>query len=500
MLLTILPVALCATVLFLVVGPFVSFWSDRKRLRHFPSPSYAALSSLWRIWHNVHYKHYLAIHNAHKELGTHVRIAPNHVSILDPLAPYEVYGHGNHMMKEGWYDASAGAHRNLSDSRDKFQHQTKRKMLAHAFAQKTIVSLEPVLIETLTEFMAAIDKFVASGHDMNIRLYLNYFTIDLFGKILYSKRFDCLTRGDDLVDAETPEGVVYKAPLIYSLLDATVLNTALGMEPSLLPVTKFLFKFHPYKKAGANYENIIRHNVKTRIQKGAKHNDLFTRLLQDSKGSVLNLPIGEITAECNTMMNAGTETTTAAMTNTLFLLYTHPKVLAKLREEIDPVFPADGLASYEVASSLPYLRACIEESLRLRPASSMGLPRIVPDGGRVIAGKYIPGGVTVSVPTYSLLRDEFAFDRATEYIPDRWLTDDAETKEKMMKTHLPFSTGPRACIGRNIAYFEQTLVIATMVRYFDLEFPTGFQLETQERFNSNPGDFLVRCKCRPLER
>ena len=46
----------------------------------------------------------------------------------------------------------------------------------------------------------------------------------------------------------------------------------------------------------------------------------------------------------------------------------------------------------------------------------------------------------------------------------------------------------RACIGRNIAYFEQTVVIATIVKFFDGQLEDGFSLETQERFNSNPGD------------
>lgn len=499
MLLTLLPIALCVSALVLVVGPVVGFWLDRKRLRSFPSPSYAAFSSLWRIWHNLHYKHYQAINNAHEQLGKHVRIAPNHVSILDPLAPHEVYGHGANMMKEAWYDAGAGAYRNIPDSRDKYQHQKKRKMLAHAFAQRTIIGLEPLLVETLSSFTAAIDTFVASGERMNMRLYLNYFTIDLFGRLLYSKRMGCLDRGNDMVDAETKEGVVYKAPYIQSLLDATVLNTVLAMEPWLLPVTKALFRNHPYKKAGADFENIVYHNTKERMKIGVEKDDLFTRMLQDSKGNSLDLPLGEIAAECNSMMNAGTETTTAAMTNTVFLLYTHPTVLSKLREELDPVFSAGELVSYDAVSNLPYLRACIEESLRVRPASSMGLPRVVPVGGRVIAGKYIPEGVTVSVPTYSLLRDRAVFEHPAEYIPERWLTKDTEKKQLMTKTHLPFSTGPRACIGRNIAYFEQTLVIATLVRFFDLEIPPGFQLETQERFNSNPGDLYVHCERRTLK-
>lgn len=270
------------------------------------------------------------------------------------------------------------------------------------------------------------------------------------------------------------------------------------MEPSLLPLTKMLAKLHPHKKAGEDFENIIHHNTKERFDKGTSQNDLFTRLLQDSKGNRLALPMGEVAAECNSMMNAGTETTTAAMTNTIFLLFTHPGVLERLRLELDPVFQETGVATYAKLANLPYLRACIEESLRVRPASSMGLPRVVPDGGRIIAGKYVAGGVTVSLPTYSLLRDERVFTRPCEFIPDRWLTDDSEKKQLMMKSHLPFSTGPRACIGRNIAYFEQTLVIASLVYYFELEVAPGFELRTLERFNSNPGDLFMHCKRRKL--
>jgi cytochrome P450 len=67
----------------------------------------------------------------------------------------------------------------------------------------------------------------------------------------------------------------------------------------------------------------------------------------------------------------------------------------------------------------------------------------------------------------------------------------------MTKAHFPFSTGPRACIGRNIAYFKQLLVISTLVRLFDFDFPDkSFELETLERFNSNPGELVLSCRRR----
>ncbi|KAI5459472.1 cytochrome P450, partial [Mariannaea sp. PMI_226] len=478
------------------VYPFISYLWDKNGLRKYPSPSVAAFTPLWRIWHNINWNHYAAVDQAHKHLGSHVRISPNHISILDPRAPYEIYGHGANMMKEGWYDAGAGAHRNLSDVRSKAEHQMKRKMLAHAFAAKTVIGLEPILQGTVGNLMSELDRHIAAGTKPNMRRLLNYFTIDLFGQILFGHKLGCLDRGDDLLVAESKTGHLYKAPFIDSLLEVTVVNTALGMMPNLLPASRLLFKHHPYKRSGIDWENILYHNIKERMAKSSPSDDLFQRLLQDSKGQALQLPPGEIAAECATLMNAGTETTAAALTSTIFLLYTHSRVLQKLREEIDSAVPGNQVPTYQVASNLPYLRACIEESLRVRPASSMGLPRIVPEGGRVIAGKFISGGVTVSVPTYSLLRDEKVFSNASQYNPDRWMTGDQEDKKRMMNSHLPFSTGPRACIGRNIAYFEQIVIIATIVKFFDGHVEEGFELRTEERFNSNQGDLPMAMRRR----
>jgi cytochrome P450 len=205
---------------------------------------------------------------------------------------------------------------------------------------------------------------------MNMRRYLNYYTIDLFSELLYGHTFGCLERGNDLVDAETPEGKVYKVPFIKSLHDATIINTILGMEAPLLPLTKKIFSRRPYKKSGADYDNIIYHNTNQRYRDPDAEDDIFSKLLKNNKGEDLNITEGEVLAECSVMMNAGTDTTTAALTNSIYLLYKHPGVLAKLREELDTTTGTAEVTSYEELANLPYLRACIEESLRVRPASS----------------------------------------------------------------------------------------------------------------------------------
>lgn len=482
-----------ALVVIVFLQPLVSYATDGNKLRQFPSPSFAGLSSLWRIYKNLQYKHYLAIHEAHKILGTHVRIAPNHLSISDPQALQDIYGHGANFLKDAWYDGGAGEYRHMADARVKAEHQAKRKLLAHVFAPKTIANLEPVISATVARLLAQIEKAADSTSSINMRRYLNYFTIDVFSSILYGNSLGCLQRGNDMVDAETKDGKVYTIPFIKSLHDAVHINTVLGMEAPLLPLTKRLFSFHSHKKAGADYDNIIYHNTVRRLQAAntdcASTSDVFSKLLTNNKGEPLGLCLGELLAEGSVMMNAGTDTTAAALTNTIYLLYKHPYVLTKLRQELDEATDNTTIPSYDSLSHLPYLRACVEESLRLRPPSSMGLPRVVPPGGRTIAGKFIEEGTTVSVPTYTLLRDPVAFENPDEYNPDRWINGD---KEMMARAHFPFSTGPRACIGRNISYFEQLVVIAAVVKGWDFEFVEGgFELETIERFNSNPGEMVM---------
>ncbi|KAF2104678.1 cytochrome P450 [Rhizodiscina lignyota] len=488
----ILPIAIVffAAFFILFIQPVLVYFLDKKHLRKFPAPAYAGLSSLWRISHNLRRQHYQAIHNAHQQLGTHVRIGPNHISVSDPLAMNDIYGHGANMLKEGFYDGGAGEFRNLADARVKAEHQRKRRMLAHIFAQKTIVSLEPMVRGTITALVEQVDKHAADERPINLRRYMNYFTIDFFSQLVYGESLGCVRRGNDIVTAETKDGKVYQVPFIKSLHEAMIMNTALAIEAPLLPITKKLFKWHPYARSGLDYENVIYHKTSKRLQKPEAQDDIFAKFMK-SMNSDPGMPIGEVLAECSVLMNGGTDTTAAALTNTIYLLYKHPATLRKLRAELGDAIGDVNLPSYDQVSQLPYLRACIEESLRLRPASSMGLPRIVPKGGRVIAGKFIEEDVTVSVPTYTLLRDPQAFDEPERYNPDRWIDGD---REKMSKAHLPFSTGPRACIGRNIAYFEQLLVIATLVHSFDFEFESpDFKLEIAERFNSNPGEMFVTC-------
>lgn len=101
---------------------------------------------------------------------------------------------------------------------------------------------------------------------------------------------------------------------------------------------------------------------------------------------------------------AGSDTTTTTLAATLFLLAQHPEKQKLLQEEIDHRIESIEGFSVEKLAGAPILDGCINEALRLYPPVPSGVQRVTPAGGAVIAGRWLPGNVFVSTPTYTIHR------------------------------------------------------------------------------------------------
>lgn len=175
----------------------------------------------------------------------------------------------------------------------------------------------------------------------------------------------------------------------------------------------------------------------------------------------------------------GGDTTAAGISALLFYLTRHPEIYRKLAQEIRTTFSSSSeIHGGPQLSNCQYLRACIDEALRISPPVNGTLWRELPaddDGSKpfVVDGHVIPKGVQVGVNIYTLQHNPEYFPDPYAFKPERWLSGDEAEKRRMKEAFATFQIGYRGCAGKPMAYLEASLVIAKLLWYFDFESAPG---------------------------
>lgn len=144
--------------------------------------------------------------------------------------------------------------------------------------------------------------------------------------------------------------------------------------------------------------------VQNRKGRSTEHNDILGELYRVAEEKPGSLDENSITSLALANVFAGSDTTSISLRAIIYFLLKNPPCLERLRSEMDERI-ADGRLTFPIpfsqVSDWPYLQACISESLRLHPAVGMCLPRVVPPGGTTIDGKFLPSGVSFTLPINS---------------------------------------------------------------------------------------------------
>lgn len=135
------------------------------------------------------------------------------------------------------------------------------------------------------------------------------------------------------------------------------------------------------------------------------------------------MTIEETYTAAQVLIVAGSETSATALCGSTYLLLSNPSALARLASEVRAAFPTEADILPHAAAGLPYLNAVVEEALRLSPPGPGTFPRRVPEGGRVVCGRFVPGGTAVGVHQVSTHRSPDNFREPLEFRPERWLGD-----------------------------------------------------------------------------
>lgn len=171
--------------------------------------------------------------------------------------------------------------------------------------------------------------------------------------------------------------------------------------------------------------------------------------------------------------------TSVAVASTIYQLSQNPAAQAKLFAELRAVIPhKHSVIDTAVLERMPYLRACIKETLRMYPVVIGNGRNLQSDA--VIAGYHVPKGTHVIFPHLVVSNSERYFAEPERFVPERWIksTDAAPAcPHAGQKIHpfvsLPFGYGRRMCIGRRFAENEMHILVAKLLRRYQIEYNYG---------------------------
>jgi cytochrome P450 len=233
----------------------------------------------------------------------------------------------------------------------------------------------------------------------------------------------------------------------------------------------------------------LEHSILTRVthlHPGGARDDFFARLTRGNDIDGCPMRSGAVRDELITMLLAGHETAAAATSWALCLLAQHPKVLRGLVSELDSVC-GDRLPTHADLDRLPLLDRVLVETYRLYPPTHrIGRTVVTPV---TIGGAKLDVGAEVLIPQWAVHRSARHYEAPLEFRPERWTEAFMDGLPKY--AYFPFSGGPRVCIGEALVTMEDALVLASIVKRYDISLPEGFHVEPTEGLTLLPGDGKV---------
>ena len=212
-----------------------------------------------------------------------------------------------------------------------------------------------------------------------------------------------------------------------------------------------------------------------------KRKDIFHYLYhaQDPETGLRAFSPKELAYEASLLIIAGSDTIAGTLSAFMFYITRYPLVYQKLAKEVKTSFrSADDIQSGTALSSCRYMRACIDETLRMSSPGVAELVREVMPGGLEVDGNYIPEGFVVGTSTWAFHHNEDAFPDPWVFRPERWIVDEfiGVTKNDLMRAEAsfsPFSAGVGNCVGKNLAYLELMITVAKLFHQMDIRLPPG---------------------------
>ncbi|KAG6123619.1 hypothetical protein E4U13_003863 [Claviceps humidiphila] len=428
-------------------------------LRKIPGPTISLFTSLLLKWKEIHAARTLYIHALHVKYGPVVRIAPNEVSFTSGAALKEIYcSGGSGYDKSQFYNLfKIYGRRTMFATLNKadtgwLQHAKRKRILADRYANTNVMRSKS--LEGIQNRSKAFLHRCTHGGSSATDVFAAHIQV-----ALHAYACDCVTHhlfhpnGSDCIGNKADEEMMYQIAADESLQNRLISHYIPTLHYVFAGILSLLAKPRSVPLA----DNYVLERTKTTKPTDTASFTLMSGL-EDKTGMLDHI---DRAAECLDHMVAGIDTTGDTLCYLMWELSQSRSahLQRRLSEELQN---KNDLA----LDQLPFLDAILCEGLRCYPAIPMSMPRVVPQGGRIIDGFSLPEKTTVSCQPHSVHRmNTDVFPEPETFYPDRWMDSKGDADRRRLL--FSFSGGGRGCIGKHLAIAEmKTLLRDVYSQYY----------------------------------
>ncbi|KAI0850871.1 cytochrome P450 monooxygenase-like protein [Daldinia vernicosa] len=475
---------LSGPLLFLIKACYNLFFHP---LAHVPGPFWSRISGFPSWYHACRGDRHVWLWQLFQIYGDRIRSEPGVVLFCDPQSYADIYNMKSNVQRAPFY-------KTFQRNRHESMVVTTIDVAEHARRRKR---LNPILLSEKS--IRAASKFIIKHVERWVQLMTedNEIATEWSSPVNFSKRTDSLTfdiMGDLSLgvsfDIKEPEDNLMKLTPFY-MFQWFRFTYMMGRAPFF----KFLNSMRPYgfdylleivtPPGVQKFTQFINNSVTNRIAlqkeqaekpEAQQRQDTF-HFLYEAKDPETGGPAYDdatLRGETTQLLVAGSDTTATAICGIIFCLTGDPRRQQKLVDEILSTFEsAEDIVYGPKLLGCTYLRACIDEGMRLNPSLPSDLPREVLNGGLTIKGEYYPEGTIVGNVPWALTRNQEIYGDPEVFRPERWILDESagvtqETIAQAKSCFHPFISGLGNCVGQNLAMASIYITIARLLYQLDV--------------------------------
>jgi len=359
----------------------------------------------------------------------------------------------------------------------------QRPMVMAGFDPGRIKAYFPGLVKVTERFERRWQRAAAAGTAIDLQADLMRYTVDVTAGLAFGADINTIESDDDVIQQHLDKVL----PSLFKRLMAPFPTWRWLRNRSVDKHLKAL------QSAVAHFITQARARMDANPALRSQPTNLIESMIaaRDTEGS--GVDDADVAGNVLTMLLAGEDTTANTLAWMIYLLSRNPQALRRAQEEV----AGRALRKYENIMALPYVEACINETMRLKPVAPILMLEPIRD--TKLGELEVPAGALLMCLMRAGATSERHFPDPQTFDPERWLSGVSASSAK--RVAMPFGAGPRLCPGRYLALLEMKMVMAMLLANFEIDSvttPDGGEAQEHLAFTMSPVG--LRLKLSPREK